>query len=63
MDIKNGSLYYSKANNKVVRVFRAHQNEKIAYLKSHDIELKDSEVYFSDLEPVTNEMVKKYLKK
>tara|TARA_Y100000766_G_C18768160_1_gene537016 strand:- start:8 stop:199 length:192 start_codon:yes stop_codon:yes gene_type:complete len=63
MKIKNGSLFYSKANNKVVRVVRAHQAEKIAYLKSHDVELKDSEVYFSDLEPVTNDMVKQYLKK
>ena len=63
MKIKNGSLYYSTANNKVVRVVRAHQNEQIAYLKSHDVELKDSEVYFSDLKPVTKEMVKKYLKK
>jgi hypothetical protein len=63
MKIKNGSLFYSKANNKVVRVIRAHQSEKIAYIKSHNVELKDSEVYFSDLQPVTNDMVKKYLKK
>ena len=61
--IKNGSLYYSVANNKIVRVFRAHQDEQIAYIKSHDVELKESEVYFSDLKPVNNEMVKQYLKK
>jgi|TARA_R110000824_G_scaffold401679_2_gene613567 ABC-type enterochelin transport system substrate-binding protein len=62
LTIKNGSLYYSVANNKIVRVIRAHQNEQIAYIKSHAINLLESEVSFSDLRPVNNDMVKQYLK-
>ena len=63
MSIKNGSLYYSVVNNKVVRVIRAHQNEKTAYIKNHNKELLESEVDFSDLKPVNNDMVKQYLKR
>jgi hypothetical protein len=63
MSIKNGSLYYSVVNNKVVRVIRAHQNEKTAYIKNHNKELVESEVDFSDLKPVNNDMVKQYLKR
>ncbi len=59
--IKNSAIYYSKSNNKVVRVTRANQQEKIAYVKHHNIELANEEVFFSDLEPVTGEQVKQYL--
>ena len=59
--IRNSAIYYSKSNNKVVRVTRAHQQEKIAYVKHHNIELPNEEVCFSDLEPVSGEQVKKYL--
>lgn len=59
--IRNSAIYYSRSNNKVVRVTRAHQQEKIAYVKHHNIQLANEEVYFSDLEPVTGEQVKKYL--
>jgi hypothetical protein len=59
--IRNSAIYYSRSNNKVVRVTRAHQQEKIAYVKHHNIQLANEEVFFSDLEPVTGEQVKKYL--
>jgi hypothetical protein len=59
--IRNAAIYYSKSNNKVVRVTRANQQEKIAYVKHHGIELANEEVFFNDLEPVSGEQVKKYL--
>lgn len=59
--IRNSAIYYSRSNNKVVRVTRANQQEKIAYVKHHNIELANEEVFFGDLEPVTGEQVKKYL--
>tara|TARA_B100000242_G_scaffold291171_1_gene263988 strand:+ start:782 stop:976 length:195 start_codon:yes stop_codon:yes gene_type:complete len=64
MKIKNGTLYHSKANNKVVRVVRADQSEQIAYIKHHKQGHQfESEVFFSDLLPATSEQVKNYLKK
>ena len=63
MKVNNGGIYYSQSNNKIVRVMRANQNESIAYLKHHGVELYASEVFFSDLQPVTREQVKKYLGK
>jgi len=62
-NIRNASIYYSRSNNKIVRVVRANQNEQIAYIKHHGTELQNSEVFFKDLEPVTGEQVKKYLGK
>ena len=59
--IRNAAIYYSKSNNKVVRVTRANQDERIAYVKHHNIEILNHEVFFSDLEPVSGEQVKKYL--
>jgi hypothetical protein len=59
--IRNSAIYYSRSNNKVVRVTRTNQQEKIAYVKHHNIELANEEVFFNDLEPVTGEQVKKYL--
>jgi hypothetical protein len=59
--IRNASIYFSKSNNKIVRVTRANQQEKIAYVKHHNTELANEEVFFGDLEPVTGEQVKKYL--
>ena len=61
--IRNAAIYYSRSNNKVVRVVRANQGEQIAYIKHHETELQNSEVFFNDLEPVTGEQVKKYLGK
>ena len=64
MKIKNGTLYHSKSNNKVVRVVRADQSEQIAYIKHHNQGHRfESEVFFSDLLPATSEQVKNYLKK
>jgi len=59
--IRNSAIYYSRSNNKIVRVTRANQQEKIAFVKHHGIELANDEVFFSDLESVTGEQVKKYL--
>ena len=64
MRINNGGIYYSTSNNLIVRVVRAHQEEKIAYIKCHNrTHLFDNEVAFSDLEPATKENVQKYLGK
>ena len=59
--IRNSAIYYSRSNNKVVRVTRTNKEEKIAYVKHHNIELANEEVFFNDLEPVSIEQVKKYL--
>jgi hypothetical protein len=61
--IRNGSIYHSVSNNKAVRVFRANQSEGIAYIKHHNQENIESEVFFSDLLPATKEQVKQYLGK
>ena len=58
--IRNGTIYYSESNNKIVRVIRANQEEEIAYVKHHEIELLNSEVFFSDLHPVDKDTAKKY---
>jgi hypothetical protein len=58
--IRNGTIYYSESNNKIVRVIRAHQEDEIAYIKHHEIEILNSEVLFSDLHPVDKETAKNY---
>ena len=69
MKIRNGSLYYSKSNNLVVRVVRAIQGEAIAYVKCHERTVNafglpfESEVAFSDLEIATKQSVLNYLGK
>jgi hypothetical protein len=61
IQIRNAAIYYSKSNNKIVRVTRANQQEQVAYVKHHNIELANHEVLFSDLEVASGENVKKYL--
>ena len=62
MRINNGGIYYSESNNLIVRVIRAHQDEKIAYIKCHERTNKfESEVPFSDLQKATKKSVLKYL--
>ena len=61
--IRNGTIYYSISNNKIVRVIRANQQEEIAYIKHHDIELQNSEVFFSDLKPVEKEIAIAYFRR
>ena len=63
MNIRNGAIYHSKENNKAVRVVRAFQDEQIAYVKHHNQESIETEVFFSDLVPATKEQVKEYLTK
>ena len=59
----NGTIYYSVSNNKIVRVIRANQDEEIAYIKHHNIELQNSEVFFSDLKPVEKDIAIAYFKR
>ena len=61
MKIKNGTIYHSISNNKAVRVVRANQSEKIAYVKHHKQTQIETEVFFSDLKPATSTQVKLYL--
>lgn len=61
--IRNGTIYYSESNNKIVRVIRANQQEEIAYIKHHAIELQNSEVFFSDLKPVEKEIALSYFRR
>jgi TP901 family phage tail tape measure protein len=60
--IRNGAIYHSKANNKAVRVKRADQTERIAYIKHHTQDhMFDPEVPFSDLTPASKKQVQEYL--
>ena len=62
--IRNGAIYNSKTNNKAVRVVRANQAERIAYIKHHSQDhMFDPEVPFSDLTPATKKQVQEYLGK
>ena len=60
MKVNNGAIYHSESNNKAVRVTRAHQAERIAYVKHHNQDI-NSEVSFDDLSPATPKQVKDYL--
>ena len=59
--LKVGSLYHSKANNKVVRLVELNQKLRIATIKHHKQDhLFESEVFLSDLIKATGEQVKAY---
>jgi hypothetical protein len=59
--LKVGSLYHSKANNKVVRLVELNQKLRIATIKHHAQDhLFESEVFISDLIKATGEQVKAY---
>lgn len=62
MKIGNNQIWFSRANNCVVRVVRADQVQKCARVKHHESQMIEEEVLFSDLIPATNEQVKAYLK-
>jgi hypothetical protein len=64
--LKIGSLYHSKANNKVVRLVSIDRvgSQRIATIKHHKQDhLFESEVYVSDLLKATSDQVKAYFKK
>jgi len=65
--LKVGSLYHSKANNKVVRLVALDRIEgglKVATIKHHNQDrLFESEVYVSDLSKATADQVKSYFQR
>lgn len=65
--LKIGSLYHSRANNKVVRLVsidRIERGLRVATIKHHNQDhLFESEVYISDLIKATADQVKAYFKR
>lgn len=65
--LKVGSLYHSRANNKVVRLVALNRIEgglQVATIKHHKQDhLFESEVYISDLIKATADQVKAYFKR
>jgi hypothetical protein len=64
--LKNGSLYHSKTNNKVVRLVSVDRvgSQRIATIKHHAQDhLFESEVFISDLIKASSEQVKAYFKR
>jgi hypothetical protein len=62
--LKEGTLYHSKQNNKVVRLVELHKQARICIIKHHAQDhLFQPEVFFKDLTKATSDQVEAYFQR